>query len=446
MPRRSERTDSGRASRVPAGRIERLMRLSVAAGGMAASAAAEGARRWWTGETASVTNALLNPKSAERLAKSLARMRGAAMKMGQLLSLEGGAVLPPQFADVLAVLQDSAHTMSTAQLHALLGREYGRGWRERFIDFDEEPIAAASIGQVHRVIAVDARELALKVQFPGIARSVASDVDNMASLLRVGRIVPEGFDIRPLVAAVKHQLLRETDYLEEAAGLNRFRAALADDPHVLVPAAHLDLTTKRILAMDFITGVPLGDYAASDAPQTRRDEIGIIVQRVVLRELFELGWMQSDPNLANFFYQPELRRLALLDFGSTVPVSAVLSDRYRRMMNAAIDRDQDRVAGLTIEFGWVEADERPDRIEGLADLIILACEPLRARGTYDFGASDLPQRVQAVSFDLAFNRGLLRPPPPELVFIHRKLAGSYLICARLRARVPSGRMAREFLG
>ena len=446
MPRQTDKRDSGRISRVPAGRVERFVRLGVAAGGMAASAAAESARRWWTGETAGIADTLLNPKSAERLAKSLARMRGAAMKMGQLLSLEGGAVLPPQFADVLAVLQDSAHTMSTAQLHALLGREYGRGWRDRFIDFDEEPIAAASIGQVHRAIALDARELALKVQFPGIARSVTSDVDNMASLLRVARVVPEGFDMRPLIAAVKHQLLRETDYLEEAAGLNRFRTALADDPHVLVPAAHLDLTTKRVLAMDFVTGEPLGDYAASDAPQRRRDEIGGIVQRVVLRELFELGWMQSDPNLANFFYQPELHRLVLLDFGSTVPVTAAVSDRYRRMMNAAIARDHDRVAALTIEFGWVEVDERPDRIVGLAELIILACEPLRARGAYDFGASDLPQRVQAVSFDLAFNRGLLRPPPPELVFIHRKLAGSYLICARLRARVPSGRMAREFLG
>ena len=155
----ARKTVPAHVSRVPAGRLERFLRLGFAAGGMAAGAAIESARRWWSGETTSVGDALLHPANARRLAKSLARMRGAAMKMGQLLSLEGGSLLPPQFSEVLTVLQDSAHTMSQSELNALLGREYGRGWQRRFRELDPRPIASASIGQVHRAVTVDGRTL-----------------------------------------------------------------------------------------------------------------------------------------------------------------------------------------------------------------------------------------------------------------------------------------------
>jgi predicted unusual protein kinase regulating ubiquinone biosynthesis (AarF/ABC1/UbiB family) len=389
---------------------------------------------------------LLTPGNARRMAESLSRMRGAAMKLGQLISLEGGSMLPDEFAEILAILRDSAHTMSSSQLHALLGREYGQGWRRRFEGFDEAPIAAASIGQVHRVRTADSRDLALKLQFPGIARSVSSDVDNMASLLKAARLVPPGFDLDPLVRTVKRQLLLETDYLHEAESLRRFKTMLADDPGLYVPAPHADLTTKRILAMDYVDGLPLSAIDTVSPSQRERDRLGESIQRLVMRELFELRCMQSDPNFANFFYQPKDRVIALLDFGSTVEIEPELTRRYRCMLTAGRDGDLLTVETLVVEFGWVEADERPDRIEGLAALIGLACEPLRARGRYDFGRSDLPSRIREAGLDLAFGRGLLRPPPPELVFIHRKLAGSFLICARLGARVDSAAVARSYLG
>ena len=145
-------------------------------------AAAEGLRRFARGEASDFGSALFSAPNARRLAARLARLRGAAMKLGQLVSLQGEDILPPEFAQALAVLRAQATPMPTEQLRRVLGREYGKGWERRFSTFDYDPIAAASIGQVHRATTPDGRDLALKIQYPGVARSITSDVDNVAVL------------------------------------------------------------------------------------------------------------------------------------------------------------------------------------------------------------------------------------------------------------------------
>ncbi|HET9063282.1 MAG TPA: AarF/ABC1/UbiB kinase family protein, partial [Candidatus Binatia bacterium] len=413
-----------RSSRVPAGRLERLVRMGTMAGTVAAGALGEAARRWWSGESASYADVVLNVANAERIADTLSRMRGAAMKLGQLLSLEGGTVLPQAFTDALTSLQASGDRMSPAQLHGALGREYGHGWRDRFSEFEEEPFATASIGQVHRARARDGRDVALKIQFPGVAKSIASDVDNLAVLLRTTGIVPRDYDLTPLIETVKVQLRHETDYKTEAESLTRYGKLVKDEPTFVVPRPYDDLTTHRILAMEFIAGEPINDLWKTETPRRVRDRVGRDIQRLVFRELFEFRFMQSDPNFANYLQRDEGRELVLLDFGSTVEISAELSERYRRLLKAATADDHAKIAELVVEYGWLSAEDRWDWVEGLADLVLLGCEPLRVRGAYDFGASDLAERVQHASMKLAFERGLKRPPPPELVFIQRKLAGT----------------------
>ncbi|MGD8744916.1 MAG: AarF/UbiB family protein, partial [Gammaproteobacteria bacterium] len=184
-----------RQSRVPTTRIGRVLRLGLTAGGLAAGGAAESIRRLAGSRGAGQSSALLTRANASRLARRLSHLRGAAMKLGQLLSLESEQVLPPEFAEALAILRDSADTMPVSQLNRLLGREYGKGWQARFRKFDYEPVAAASIGQVHHVVTSDGRELALKIQYPGVARSIGSDVNNLATLLRMSRILPMELDI-----------------------------------------------------------------------------------------------------------------------------------------------------------------------------------------------------------------------------------------------------------
>jgi len=413
--------------------------------GVAAGAAVETARRWWSGSAQDWSTTVLEGLDPDSLARQLGRMRGAAMKLGQLLSMEAEDILPAPLATALATLRASGHTMSAAQLHGVLGREYGRGWRRRFREFDETPIAAASIGQVHRAVAADGRMLALKIQFPGVAKSIDSDVGNLGTLLRISGVLPEGFDATALLGEVKWQLRRETDYLAEADHLRSYRELVADMPSVLVPAMHPDLTTKRILAMDLIEAAPVDALWRDRHPKERRDRVASLIQAIVFRELFEFGLMQSDPNFANYLYDSEHERLVLLDFGATIDVSPQLRDRYRTIVEAAVQSDLDAVANHLVEFGWAPAGLSLDQRLGLASFVHLSVEPLRADGPYDYGASDLSARARKATLDLAFRQGVRHPPPPELVFVQRKLSGTYAMCTALGAHVDSGGMLRRFL-
>jgi predicted unusual protein kinase regulating ubiquinone biosynthesis (AarF/ABC1/UbiB family) len=430
---------------VPASRIERLARMGWMAGEFAAGGLVEGARRFFGGGAAAGASALLSGANAQRLARRLSQLRGAAMKLGQLLSLESADILPPEFSEALAMLRASADTMPSSQVRRVLGREYGAGWEARFRSFDLEPVASASIGQVHAAVAADGRRLALKIQYPGVARSIDSDVDNVASLLRLTRLLPVDLDVSGIIAEAKRQLRQEADYLQEAQSLRRYQALVAGDASLRVPGVHDDLTTLRILAMDFAEGEPIESLAQAGVPQARRDAAGNTLERLVFRELFEFRFMQTDPNFANYFVEPGSDRIVLLDFGSTRELPVELVQRYARIVRATIAGDREAVRSAAVEIGYLPVEEREDRVRGVVDLIFVICEPFRHEGAYDFGRSTLSARVRDLGLDLAFRRGFLRAPPPETVFLHRKLVGSFLLCARLRARVDVSALIRPLL-
>jgi predicted unusual protein kinase regulating ubiquinone biosynthesis (AarF/ABC1/UbiB family) len=425
-------------ARVPQTRLGRLASLALAVGDLALSGAAEGVRRLAAGRTpagAAATSVFLSAGNARRLARRLARLRGGAMKLGQMLSLQGTSLLPPEFAQALEILRAQAAPMPAAQLRRVLGREYGRGWEARFTEFDFEPIAAASIGQVHRVRTADGRELALKIQYPGVARSIKSDVGNLATALQVLKLLPHEVDIAAIAAEAERQLGQEADYLAEAAFLEHYAALVADEPRLVVPRPHPDLTTARILAMDYFEGEPLQALADAEVPQQTRDVVGVLLERLTFRELFEFGVMQSDPNFANYLWQPDTGRVVLLDFGATVRFSPEFVNNFVRITRAVIDGDRAAVSRLAVAIGYASEGDSPDLIDATTEVILLVCEPLRQTGPYDFAASDLPSRVGTLGVDLGIRKGLLRAPPPETMSLHRKLVGSFLALAHIKARV-----------
>lgn len=389
--------------------------------------------------------AVFTVRNAQRLAVRLGHLRGAAMKLGQMVSLQGDDVLPPALAQAMAVLRSEAAPMPTSQVRRVLGREYGAGWEARFAHFDFEPIAAASIGQVHRARARDGRDLALKIQYPGVARSIESDVDNVAVLLRLFNVLPLDLDVGAIAAEAKRQLAQEADYLKEARFLERYAGLVADEPALVVPRVHWDLTTTRVMAMDYVEGVPLETLSGLDMPQARRDAVGTLLERLLFRELFEFHLMQTDPNFANYLYQPQSGRVVLLDFGATQTFSAGFVANYARVTRAVIDGDLDAVARHAATIGYVAAGDSPACVRAAVEIILLVCEPLRQRGRYDFAASGLAARARELGFDLAVRRGLLRSPPPETMFLHRKLVGSFLLLARIGARVDARALVLPFL-
>jgi len=410
----------------------------VAAGGFALGGAAEGVRRLIGGKAVDGSaSAFLSADNARRLAARLARLRGGAMKLGQMMSLQGADLLPPEFAQALALLRAQAAPMPRAQLRRVLGREYGRGWERRFEQFENEPIAAASIGQVHRVRTTDGRDLALKIQYPGVAKSIRSDVENLATMLQLLRLLPHEVDIAAIAAEAARQLGQEADYLAEAEFLERFATLVTDEPQLVVPRVHRDLTTARILAMDYMEGEPLETLAADGVPQATRDAIGTLLERLMFRELFEFRVMQTDPNFANYLWQPATGRLVLLDFGSSVHFEPAFVRNYARITRAVIDGERDAVARLALAIGYAAEGDSKALVDATTDVIMLVCEPLRHPGRYDFAASDLPSRARSLGIDLGIRQGLLRTPPPETLFLHRKLVGSFLMLAHVRARVDA---------
>jgi len=428
---------------VPQSRLERLARIGLAAGELAVGAATEGIRRLARGEAAELGTALLSGANAKRLATRLARLRGAAMKIGQLVSLQGEDVLPPEFAQALAMLRSQASPMPPEQVRRVLGREYGKGWEKRFSRFDWEPVAAASIGQVHRAVAANGRDLALKIQYPGVARSIASDVDNVAVLLRLFNLLPLGLDVGGMAAEAKRQLAQEADYEAEGRFLEGYAKLVAGEPGLVVPRVHWDLTTQRIMAMDFMAGEPLETLAG--ASQAKRDAVGALLERLLFRELFEFRVMQTDPNFANYLWQPGTGRVVLLDFGATLRFPKAFTAKYARITRAVVAGDREEVARGAVDVGYAAAGDSPERIAAVVDVIFLVCEPLTHRGRYDFPASDLPARVRDLGYDLAFRKGLVRAPPPETIFLHRKLVGAFLLLARIGARVDARSLVLEAL-
>ena len=427
-----------RNAAVPQGRKQRLLQLGLAVGEMAASAAANGLQAWARGQRPSLSQLMLSPDNASRLAERLSQMRGAAMKLGQLMSMDGDAALPPQFAALLGGLREQAHAMPPEQLAVLLAEQYGADWRQRFRHFSLQPMAAASIGQVHRAETPDGQVLALKIQYPGVRASIDSDVDNLALLARTPGLLPAGLDITALLARVRAQLHHETDYAAEARATSLYRRRLGRDPVLSVPSVRRAHCTPMILATDFAPGMPVDQLAKLGLSQEVRDHVATVLCRLVMRELFVLRLVQTDPNFGNYLYDNATGRVWLLDFGATEAVDPVRADQLRALASALRDDNAAGVRAAARQVGYVADGDPPAQAEGVLEMLHLAGEPFRHRGAYDFAASGLSKRTFERGRDQFFGDGFARTPPADLVFVQRKIVGMFLLCARLQARVDVG--------
>ena len=437
-----QRDNDSTGAMVPTGRMARMLRMGGIASGIAGGVAAGGLKALAQGKRPDLANLLMTPANGLRVTQGLSHLRGAALKLGQMLSMDSGAVLPEEMTAILARMRDDAQPMPPKQLQAVLNAEWGAGWYGRFQRFDVRPFAAASIGQVHRAVLPGGRMLAIKVQYPGVRDSIDSDVDNMASLMRLPGLLPRGMDLAPLMAEAKRQLHGEADYLAEAQHLARFRALLDGSADFVLPELEPDLCTPQVLAMSYVESAPL--ESLTTAPQATRDRVASALIDLVLRELFEFGAMQTDPNLANYRYDPKSGRIVLLDFGAVQPIAPGLTADFRRLLGVALEGDAGEIRAAMLRIGYFAPETAPHHQDLIQSLFDMAMEPLRQSTPFDFGQSDLLERLRDRGLALGSERDLAHVPPAATLFLHRKIAGTYLMAAKLCARVALRPMVERY--
>lgn len=432
-----------RESKVPATRISRLWNYGGLAAGMFAGAIGEGLSRAVGG--GGQGSMMLSAANMERLVTKLSRMRGAALKLGQMMSFQDAKMLPAPIQEVLQRVQDRADYMPAWQRDKVLTSNLGPDWRELFDKFDEMPIAAASIGQVHRAtLRSSGAEVAVKIQFPGVADSINSDLDNIGVLLAATSLLPKGLYLNKTIDNARTELGWECDYEREATCGERYRGLLVDETDVFtVPRIYLEASGKQVLTMEFMEGV--GVTRVTSFNQEQRDWIGTQILRLCLREITEFKFMQTDPNWTNFLYNAEKNKLELLDFGASREYPDKFITLYVQLLEAASRTDKIALKALSEELGYLTGHESKAMLDAHITSILTLAEPFLASApeVYDFRDQTITERVKDQIPVMIRER--LAPPPEETYSLHRKLSGAFLLCARLGSRVRCRDMFQEAL-
>ncbi|GLD70211.1 aarF domain-containing protein kinase 4-like isoform X1 [Lates japonicus] len=307
-PVRQKLSERARERKVPATRISRLVNFGGLAVGLGIGAIAEVAKQSLGSKQKGDVNALLDSPllseaNAERIVNTLCKVRGAALKIGQMLSIQDNSFINPQLQKIFERVRQSADFMPTWQMNKVLEEELGPGWREKLSSFEDKPFAAASIGQVHHGVLKDGREIAMKIQYPGVAESIHSDINNLMSVLKMSVVLPEGLFADSSLEVLQRELAWECDYKREAECAKKFRSLLEGDEFFQVPEVIVRLSGRRFTALGLIC---------------------FNILQLCLRELFEFRFMQTDPNWANFFYNSDTNKA----FGAPMEAVMILGEAF----------------------------------------------------------------------------------------------------------------------
>ncbi|KAH8549945.1 ABC1 family-domain-containing protein [Umbelopsis sp. PMI_123] len=437
-----------KSSRIPTSRTSRLWHYGSLATAMGFGAMNESLKRM-TGISKGEGGVMLSEKNVDRLVEKLSRMRGAALKMGQMLSIQGiqaansgQSMLPPQLEQVLLRVHDSANYMPEWQMEKVMKEQLGNDWNTHFSSFDPIPIAAASIGQVHAAtLASTGMPLAIKIQYPGIRESIDSDLNNLKTLVTFSNLLPKGLYLDNTIRVTKQELAWECDYEREADNAIRFKNLLNDDVRYKVPAVVKELSTSMVLVTERLRGQVLSK--ALSEPQELRNKLGENLLRLCLREVFSFKFMQTDPNWSNFFYNTQSGQIELLDFGACREFPSEFLSKYGKILLSASRGEREGVWQYSKDLGFVTGYETAVMKEAHIDSVMVLGEPFRsdAPDMYDFSTQTVTARVRDTIPVMLRHR--LTPPPDETYGLHKKLSGAFLLCTKLGSTFDTKRVWRE---
>ena len=341
-------------SDVPSKALRRAVRLMALPAGHAGRATV-GLGRRLAGQPAELVAAEVQARTAAQLFRTLGELKGGAMKLGQALSAME-ALLPAELAgpyrEALIRLQEAAPPLPTVVLHRVLAEELGTDWRGCFAGFDDQPAAAASIGQVHRATWNDGRDVAVKIQYPGVAEALTADLRQLDRVLPLGRLSAPAIDFRDLLGRLRERLVEELDYEREGAAQARFARAFCEDPDIAVP--DVVEVRPRVLVTEWVPGRALAEIIENGTPQQRNDA-GLKLVRLLLSSPQRAGRIHGDPHPGNFRVLDD-GRLAVLDFGSSESMPDGWPPRLGRLLRAGRDGHPEAFHSQVLEVGLLAAD------------------------------------------------------------------------------------------
>ncbi len=428
---------------LPTNALTRTMRIVTLPAGHAGRTALGWGKRVG-GKPAEAVAAELQQRTAEQLFKVLGELKGGAMKLGQAMSIFEAA-LPEEVAGpyraMLTKLQDSAPPMPAERIHALLADELGPEWRTRFQSLTDVPAAAASIGQVHKAVWHDGREVAVKVQYPGADKALIADLNQMARMGTLFASWIPGLEIKPLIEELRARAIEELDYVRESNNQRAFARAFDGDPEVLIP--HVVAASPHVLISEWIDGTPLS-HIIREGTQEQRDRAGSMYERFLLSGPARAGLLHADPHPGNFRIAAD-GRFVVLDFGAVADLPDGLPPAMGTLLRIAMSGNAEQVMEGLRQEGFVRPNVDIDA-EQLLSYLEPFVEPARHE-TFHFNRDWIRSQFNRIN-DVRnpdFMIGLKINLPPSYALIHRVWIGSIAVLCQLGATVPVREVLDEWV-
>lgn len=397
---------------------------------------------------------------AHYLAEELGKLKGSVVKIGQMLALYGEHILPPEITRALQTLNDDTATLRWERIEQNLRRILGDKLND--LDVDPNPIGTASLAQVHRAtIRKTGEQIVLKIQYPGVADAIDSDLALFKRLLKVSNIVPQTRALDAWFEEIRDLLHHEVDYEAEAATTERFYERLKDDPRYVVPKINRHYSSPRLLCMTFESGVSVTSKEVQELPHERRNQIGQAAIEIMMQEIFVWGEMQTDPNFGNYLVRlgqnGEMDKLVLLDFGAIRTFDAALLTIARNLLTAGYYHDHNAMMAAMTGYSFFDTMS-PKVKSDVASLFLLATEPfsdpeknkdipadcLDDNLRYIWANSQLHSRISAAATK-AMQSFEFNLPPKEFMFISRKFIGAYTFLTVIDAHTESEKLVKIFI-
>ncbi len=413
-------------SDLPRRAVTRTAKLATLPVGLAGRTAL-GLGRRLGGRPAEIVAQEIQQRTADQIFRVLGELKGGALKLGQALSIFEAA-LPPELAGpyraTLTRLQESAPPLPASTVHRVLAADLGENWRDRFPEFDDRPAAAASIGQVHRAVWQDGRQVAVKIQYPGAGKALANDFIQLSRIARLFSVLMPGLEVRPLISELQKRVTEELDYQLEAASQEAFASAYAGDPDIFVP--HVIAATDHVLITEWMDGTPLSKII-SDGTQQERDRAGILIVRFLFSGPARAGLLHADPHPGNFRLLAD-GRLGVLDFGAVDRLPEGFPPFFGELLWLMhTDGDIHVVEERLREHGFLREGVSVDQAALHAFLAPLA-EPSQVE-SFKFSREWMRSQATRVTEMKSANVGRRLNLPPSYVLIHRvSTAGIGVLC------------------